>query len=104
LAHVEYFTQKYEVSSEGGFIVELAKTGGEVLVPPGQTILSAVRAAGVDVPSSCEEGVCGACETRVMAGQPDHRDAILSEREREAGKTMFICCSGSKSERLILDL
>lgn len=102
--HAEYFTQKYEASTEGGFEVELAQSGLTVLVAPGRTILQTVLAAGVEMSWSCEEGFCGACETRVIAGTPDHRDAILSLSEREASKTMFICCSGSKTERLVLDL
>ncbi|HWK50330.1 MAG TPA: 2Fe-2S iron-sulfur cluster binding domain-containing protein, partial [Steroidobacter sp.] len=76
----------------------------EVFVKSGETIMQAVRAAGVHVDSSCEEGICGACETRVISGEPDHRDMILSERERAESKTMMICCSGCKSERLVLDL
>ena len=75
----------------------------EIRVCPGQSILQAIRDAGVEVVSSCEEGICGACETAVLAGEPDHRDAILSEKERAANKTMFICCSGAKSARLVLD-
>ena len=63
-----------------------------------------MRAHGLELSSSCEEGICGACETRVLDGIPDHRDAILTERERQENKTMFICCSGSKTERLVLDL
>jgi ferredoxin len=102
--HVEYFAAKYEAAREGSFVVELAKSGKEVRVPPGTSILAAVRAAGVETPSSCEEGVCGACETKVLSGRPDHRDAILSPREREESRSMFICCSGSMSERLVLDL
>jgi vanillate O-demethylase ferredoxin subunit len=103
-AHVEHFTALAPVASEGGFIVELAKSGITIEVREGQTILEAVRAAGVDVPSSCEQGVCGACETRVLAGIPDHRDMILSPQEQEANDTMMICCSGCKSEKLVLDL
>jgi ferredoxin-NADP reductase len=103
-AHVEYFTQKHAASTGGGFLVELARSRLEVRIEPGQTIVQALREAGVDVPTSCEEGICGACETRVLAGAPDHRDAILSEKERAANKTMFVCCSGSKGERLVLDL
>lgn len=102
--HVEYFTPKHEASVAGGFVVELAKTGIEVEVPAGETIMQAVRACGIEVPSSCEEGICGACETRVLSGVPDHRDTILSPREREENKSMFICCSGSKSARLVLDI
>lgn len=102
--HVEYFTQKYETATEGGFIVELAKSGQEVAVPEGKSILEVVRELGIDVPSSCEEGICGSCETKVISGQPDHRDAILTDAEREKSETMMICCSGCKSERLVLDL
>jgi ferredoxin len=64
----------------------------------------ALRDAGVDTPYSCEEGVCGACEIQVVSGEVDHRDNILTETERKASKTIMICCSGSKSARLVLDL
>jgi ferredoxin len=102
--HVEYFTPKEEAARAGGYVVELAKSGLELPVPPGKTILQVLVDAGIDVASSCEEGVCGACETRVLAGRPDHRDAILSDDERAAGKSMMVCCSGALSERLVLDL
>lgn len=102
--HVEYFTAKAEAAMEGGYIVELARSGVELVVPQGISILEVVTNAGIDVAYSCTEGICGACETRVISGTPDHRDSILTDQEREAGKTMMICCSGSKSERLVLDL
>ncbi len=101
--HVEYFVATHEAAIDGQFLVELARSRLELVVAPGQSILEAIREAGVEVVSSCEEGVCGACETRVLAGVPDHRDAILSERERAANTTMFICCSGCKGDRLVLD-
>jgi len=102
--HVEYFTPKFTVAQEGGFIVELARSKRELVIPPGKTILQAVREAGIQVPHSCEEGVCGACETRVISGTPDHRDSILTEQERKESATMMICCSGSKGPRLVLDI
>jgi tetrachlorobenzoquinone reductase len=102
--HVEYFTAIAQPATEGGFIVELARSGKELTVPPGKTILEIVLAAGLSVPHSCTTGVCGSCETRILTGQADHRDSILDERERSEGKTMMICCSGSKSDRLVLDL
>jgi ferredoxin-NADP reductase len=102
--HVEYFTPKTAAALEGGFIVELARSRREFAIPAGQTILGVLLDAGVDVTYSCEEGVCGACETNVLGGEPDHRDNILTEKERAANRTMMICCSGSKSERLVLDL
>ena len=102
--HVEYFSPRAEVAAAGGFTVELARSNREIQVLPGQSILSALKAAGIDVPYSCEEGVCGACMTAVLAGVPDHRDSVLTETERSSNKTMMICCSGSKTDRLILDL
>jgi vanillate O-demethylase ferredoxin subunit len=89
---------------EGGFTVKLAASGRSVPVRHGETILEALRAAGLDVPSSCEQGICGTCETRVLEGLPDHRDSLLSDEERRSNRTMMICCSGSRSAELVLDL
>lgn len=102
--HVEYFANEAEPFTEGGFTVSLHRSGKELLVKPGETILDAVEAAGVEVPQSCLEGLCGSCETPVLEGVPDHRDMVLSERDKQAGRTMMICCSGAKSGRLVLDL
>jgi len=102
--HIEYFSAKEEPSKGGGFTVELARSGLEFQIPAGQSILQVLRAAGIDIASSCEEGVCAACETGVLGGVPDHRDSILSAAEKAANQTMMICCSGSKTERLVLDL
>jgi ferredoxin-NADP reductase len=102
--HVEYFTAKEPPAVEGGFKVVLAKSGKEFVVPPGKTILDTLLDAGLDIPYSCMEGICGTCETKVLEGTPDHRDLILTEEEHAAGKVMMICCSGSKSEKLVLDL
>jgi len=102
--HIEYFTAKHEADRRGGFLVQLAKSGLELLVPEGQTILDVVRAAGVPVMSSCEEGVCGSCETRLIAGKPEHRDSVLTEEERQANGTVMICCAGCRGDRLVLDL
>ena len=102
--HVEYFSAKEEAATGGGYVVELRRSGREFPIPEGRTILQVLRDAGVDVPYSCEEGVCGACETQVVSGEVDHRDNILTEKERLESKTIMVCCSGSKSPRLVLDL
>lgn len=102
--HLEYFSAKDVRAVQGGFKVVLAKSGQELTVAPGKTILDTLIDAGLDIPYSCTEGVCGSCETRVLEGIPDHRDSILTERERAAGNTMMVCCSGSKTEKLVLDL
>ena len=102
--HVEYFAAKDPPAVEGGFKVVLAKSGRELLVMPGKTILDTLRDSGIEVPYSCTEGVCGTCETKVLEGIPDHRDLALTEAERASNKTMMICCSGAKSDKLVLDL
>jgi ferredoxin-NADP reductase len=102
--HIEYFTPKQEAAKSGGFTVELARSGKEFVIPEGKSILQVLLDAGVDVDYSCELGICGACEQRVISGEPEHRDAILTEEEQASNTKVMICCAGCKSERLVLDL
>jgi tetrachlorobenzoquinone reductase len=102
--HIEYFTPKQEAAKAGGFVVELARSGKEFMIPEGKSILQVLLDAGVDVDYSCELGICGACEQRVISGEPEHRDAILTEEEQASNTKVMICCAGCKSERLVLDL
>jgi ferredoxin-NADP reductase len=104
--HLERFVaqERGAPARPGPFAVELARSGVVVDVRPGVSVLDAVRAAGVDVLSSCRQGTCGTCETTVLAGRPDHRDSILADHERAAGDCMFPCVSRSCDDRLVLDL
>ncbi|OKI25331.1 ferredoxin [Streptomyces sp. CB03578] len=110
--HVERFTAAPDTAlgsasgpDEGGFEVELRRSGAVLHVPPGRSLLDVVREAVPSVPSSCEQGICGTCETKVLAGAPDHRDSVLSEAEKAAGNTMMICVGRSRGgARLVLDL
>ena len=86
------------------FDVELRRTGRTVTVTPEVSVLEAVRRAGVEVLSSCEQGTCGTCLTPVLAGRPDHRDSVLADHERAANDCMFLCVSRSCGDRLVLDL
>jgi ferredoxin-NADP reductase len=86
------------------FEVTLERTGTTITVEPEETVLDAIRKVIADMPSSCEEGFCGTCETRVLAGEIDHRDQILSKSEREANESMFVCVSRAKSNKIVLDL
>jgi ferredoxin-NADP reductase len=88
----------------GAFKVVCQRSGLTVHVSADVSILTALTQAGVEVVSSCEEGVCGTCETRVLMGTPDHRDSVLTASERAAGGRMMICCSRALTERLVLDL
>jgi ferredoxin-NADP reductase len=93
-----------DLGADQGFEVELARSGISLIVPPGVSVLDAVRAEIPGVMSSCEQGVCSACETAVLAGLPDHRDSILTAKERAANNYMMICVSRALTPRLVLDL
>jgi ferredoxin-NADP reductase len=86
------------------FEVELASSGQVIAVDDGQSVLSALRGAGIEVLSSCEEGTCGTCETGVLSGVPDHRDTVLTSAERAACDLMMVCVSRARTSRLVLDL
>lgn len=92
-----------EASGGAELYVELRRTGRIINVPADRSVLQAIRDVTPAVSTGCEQGVCGACRTEVLDGEPDHRDKLLSSAERAAG-AMLICVSRARSERLILDL
>jgi len=89
---------------EHPFELELADSAMTVQVRADQTVLEALRSANVDVQSDCEEGLCGACEITVVAGDVDHRDSVLTRREMASGDRMMSCCSRAVGGRLILGI
>lgn len=101
--HSEYFSADVDASG-GAFEVEAAASGVIVQVEEGISIAQALKAAGVKVNVSCEEGVCGTCICDVLEGVPDHRDRFLSDDEKEENDQIAVCCSRAKSARLIIDL
>lgn len=88
----------------GPFEVELAFSGEVLEVPPERSVLDVVEESGVLVLSSCRVGTCGTCETRVMEGEIDHRDSILTPGEQAANDVMYICVSRSAGPKLVLEL
>ncbi|WP_016884118.1 MULTISPECIES: PDR/VanB family oxidoreductase [unclassified Rhodococcus (in: high G+C Gram-positive bacteria)] len=103
--HLERFAAAAPaIGSSGEFEVELARSEKVVPVRPNQTVLEAVRAAGIDHPSSCEMGICGSCEVKVLGGDVDHRDDLLTDTERAQCNSMMICVSRVRGDRLVLDL
>lgn len=103
--HVERFARRDAGIGHKGatFEVEFARSGIALTVPAERSILDMAEDAGIDIDSSCQEGVCGSCETRVLCGTPDHRDEVLTPTERAAGETMMVCVSRSITARLVLD-
>ncbi|WP_410632208.1 PDR/VanB family oxidoreductase [Amycolatopsis sp. cmx-4-83] len=102
--HVERFTAEPDDGPRTAFEVELAGSGRVLAVPADRSILDVVEEAGVTVLSSCREGTCGTCETGVLGGTPEHRDAVLTDAEREESEVMMLCVSRARSPRLVLDL
>jgi ferredoxin len=102
--HFEYFKNAHEIDMSSSFIVELARSALTLIVPSGKSILEAMRENGIDAPSSCEQGACGTCLTRVLRGEPDHQDVYLNDTERASNAAILTCVSRAKSDRLGLDI
>lgn len=104
--HLEYFGADPQASAgpRASFVVRLARSGLACEVGTGQTVVDAVAAQGVQIETSCEQGVCGTCLTGVLAGTPDHRDVFLTDDEKQAGDKFCPCVSRSLGPELVLDL
>jgi ferredoxin-NADP reductase len=104
--HVERFAPKAPTGPvvNDSFEVVLAQSELTLEVPADRTIMEVVEEAGIGVLSSCGEGTCGTCETKVLEGEPDHRDSVLTDDERKVNDCMMICVSRSCGKRLVLDL
>jgi tetrachlorobenzoquinone reductase len=89
---------------DGSFVVVLARSGREFTIPRGESILGTLRDAGIDLAYSCEEGICGACEVKFLAGTPEHRDLVRAPEEHDRDSTVIICQAGCKSPKLVLDI
>lgn len=103
--HREYFAATpIESEQDGSFEVQIASTGRVIAVAAQQSVVEALAASGIDIPTSCEQGVCGTCLVRVLEGTPDHRDMYLTAQEHARGDQFTPCCSRARSARLVLDL
>lgn len=103
--HREYFNA--EPRDRGGnaeFDIVIASTGKTIRIPAGKTVMAALAECGIHITTSCEQGVCGTCLTRVLDGEPQHRDLFLSEEERKRNDCFTPCCSRANSRTLVLDL
>jgi vanillate O-demethylase ferredoxin subunit len=103
--HVEYFgAEAQDKGGDGAFQVKIASTGATYEVPADQTVVQALQAHGIEILTSCEQGVCGTCITRVLEGECDHRDLYFTDEEKAKNDQFTPCCSRAKSALLVLDL
>lgn len=101
---LEYFSAPaVEYEPGGAFMVRLARSAVELRVEPEQSVLEVIRSAGVDVLTDCEEGICGSCETRVLEGEIEHRDYVLTAQEKARMDCMMVCVSRAACPLLVLD-
>ncbi|MFJ2332778.1 PDR/VanB family oxidoreductase [Pseudomonas helleri] len=103
--HREYFAAAaIDSSQDGSFNVKVASSGQIIEIPADKTVVAVLESHGIDIPMSCEQGVCGTCLTNVLEGIPDHRDLFLTEEEQACNNQFTPCCSRSKSPLLVLDI
>jgi vanillate O-demethylase ferredoxin subunit len=103
--HVEYFgVQAQDTSGDVAFEVKVASTGKIISIPADKTVIASLEEHGIEIPFSCEQGVCGTCVTRVLEGTPDHRDLYFTDDEHAGNDQFTPCCSRSKSGLLVLDI
>ncbi|MES2364014.1 MAG: PDR/VanB family oxidoreductase [Pseudomonadota bacterium] len=103
--HLEYFgAAPQDTSNDGSFDVKIASTGKTYTIGAAQNIIQVLKDNGIEILTSCEQGVCGTCITRVLEGEPDHRDMYFTDDEKEKNDQFTPCCSRSKSKTLVLDL
>jgi ferredoxin len=100
--HLERFTPSTSAEGNGAFEVELSRSARTVSVAADTTVLAAVRAELPDTAYSCEQGFCGTCQQRVLEGEIEHRDELLTDTER--GDSMLICVSRARGDRIVLDM
>jgi vanillate O-demethylase ferredoxin subunit len=101
--HCEHFSGS---TSESGrpFRIKIAHTGESYLVPADKTVIEVLAENGIVIPVSCEQGVCGTCITKVIAGDPDHRDRYLTPAERAKKNQFMPCVSRAMTDELLIDL
>jgi vanillate O-demethylase ferredoxin subunit len=103
--HYEYFgAQPMDTSGDTAFDVVIASSGETVRIPAGKSVVEILRQHDVDIEASCQQGVCGTCVTRVLEGEPEHRDRVLTSEQKAKNDQFTPCCSRSKSPVLVLDL
>ncbi|HUR90942.1 MAG TPA: PDR/VanB family oxidoreductase [Ramlibacter sp.] len=103
--HVEFFAApEQDTSGDRAFEVKIASSGKVVAIAADRTVVHALAEHGVEILTSCEQGVCGTCITRVLEGECDHRDMYFTDEEKAKNDQFTPCCSRAKSALLVLDL
>ena len=101
--HQEHFGAEIDPNGEA-FTVVCTRSNKTLPVPPEKTILQVLTEAGIDVQTSCQQGVCGSCLTTVLKGTREHLDMVQTESEKAINSRIAVCCSRSLAKTLELEL
>jgi vanillate O-demethylase ferredoxin subunit len=99
-----FYPEEHDTSGDKAFELVCEKSGVTVEVPADQSIVQVLEANGIDVPTSCTEGICGSCISKVIEGEVEHRDEVLTKADREKRHLFTPCCSRARGDRLVADL
>ncbi|WP_333665619.1 PDR/VanB family oxidoreductase [Acinetobacter guillouiae] len=102
--HKEHFVAAANVEEGEEFVIEIKSTGQQIVVPEDLTVIQILEENDIFIPVSCEQGICGTCITKVLGGEPDHRDMFLSDQEKARNDQFLPCCSRAKSRKLVIDI
>jgi len=103
--HLEYFgAAPQDTAGDRAFQVKIASSGATYEIGAAETVVQALQKHGIEILTSCEQGVCGTCITRVLQGECDHRDLYFTDEEKAKNDQFTPCCSRAKSAMLVLDL
>lgn len=103
--HLEYFSVPEAPQYENHeFTIKLAKSGKELTVPADRVASEVLIENGIRLDVKCADGICGVCKCGLLEGEVEHRDFVLSKKQRETG---FISCQSRAAEpngQIVLDL
>lgn len=100
----KFYPEEHDTSEDKAFELVCQRSGVTVQVPADQSIIQVLEAHGIDVPTSCENGICGSCISKVLEGEVEHRDEVLTKADHEKRHLFTPCCSRAKGDRLVIDL
>lgn len=101
--HAERFDATVGLDGDS-FELIAERSGRRFTIPAGRSAADVLLEAGIDVPISCEQGICGTCLCDVLEGTPEHRDLVQSDAEKAANKQIALCCSRSLTPTLRVDI
>ena len=102
--HAEYFAAPTDATTQAGqaFTLKLSKRGISIPVAADQTAVDALHDFGIDIPVSCEQGLCGTCVVNAVGDDAEHRDFCLTTTER--AHKVALCCSRAKKQEMTIHL